>query len=403
MAPRGVRFWPPHAGLGEEVRWALLRSFADPGLNGTRLGNPESCLQIARRLGLLPRIFGRQPKELLKAELGEYFEEAWHVMQVSMARGLALHRAIKLVDDSVSSLGATYCLIKGAALAVQSNLSLGLRGAGDIDVLMHAEHAVSLQRVLKSNGFSQRTTAHPNYHLPSLADNSGAAIEIHTNLPYVGQSHTAAGTTLGDLMVSGQIEAARGLSNCAFVPKPAVMLAHCIAHGIAQHGFIPQSYRLMKMAADAIDLEMTTNDAVVESASLWLRSSVSTEELRALQIVCEALTAGNLESIWFRSGGAGRLLRHLVLSELEPQYAKGLFPFNLLHLLRSGGLRQVTEEFLPETAPRMPSNAQGTPDQTAHAALKSKILRRLTAPWRLADSLPSACAIAARRLRGSTD
>jgi len=111
--------------------------------------------------------------------------------------------------------------------------------------------------------------------------------------------------TLQLLLDANSLTPAAELSKYAHVPLPEVLLAHAIGHGIAQHGFVPQSYPLLRLVANAIDLDMVGNRARVMQALSWVQPDVSEQEVFALQELAESLTAGNVESAWANNGPVG--------------------------------------------------------------------------------------------------
>ena len=102
--------------------------------------------------------------------------------------------------------------------------------------------------------------------------------------------------TLQQLLDTNRLAPAAELSRYATVPAPELLLAHTISHGTAQHGFVPQIYPLLRLVADAVDLDMVGNRARVMQALSWVQPDVSEQEVFALQELAESLTAGNVES-----------------------------------------------------------------------------------------------------------
>jgi hypothetical protein len=79
--------------LDIDVKWSLQRAFGPLVSSATALEkNSERPLRIARQLGLLPRVFARQPCEQLRAELETQQQFQIRHVRLVAARGLALQR-----------------------------------------------------------------------------------------------------------------------------------------------------------------------------------------------------------------------------------------------------------------------------------------------------------------------
>lgn len=398
----GVRFWPPNVPIGTGVQWALLRAFAPPGFEGPRQSQPTVGLNVASRLGLLPRIFARQPRELLRAELDDCFESACQQVHLSVARGLALERTLHVVDEAARSLKVQYVLLKGAAIMRHLQTNLGLRGACDIDLLLLEPDAARLHHELIRRGYSQKTPTHPHYHLPTLTDTQGNAIEIHTEVPCFGFDASKRTVNMQDLVDHLQVTPVSALSHWALLPTREFLVAHSVVHGIVQHGYSPKSYPLMRMLADVSDLSNGSSKVDFKKIDLWVTPSVSSHELRALLELRDALSHGRIEATWRRRDGVGRLLRHLVLGASDEKYAEGLKLYNALHLLQTFGARIFLREYgrstfaLPdEDVPRIyGSRAQGR-------EFWFKLTRPIDVVRRVCNMFPGAGTVFARQMCGT--
>ena len=175
--------------------------------------------------------------------------------------------------------------------------------------------------------------------------------------------------------------------------------AHAIGHGIAQHGFVPQSYPLLRLIADAIDLDMVGNRGRVLQALSWVQPDVSEQEVFALQELAESLTTGNVESAWANNGPVGRLLRHMVCGSLDERYCNGLKVYHAVHTLRTLGLAEFLREYSNATfaLPKQDlSRIYGTPSH-GHET-RYKLLRPFDVTARILRMLPNAAVIARRQL-----
>jgi Uncharacterised nucleotidyltransferase len=396
--PSGVRFWPPDTPLDSGVHWSLLRAFGPTDAPAPTLKDHSAAIGMARRMGVLMRIFTRCPKALLREELQPIFDEVMRPMRVSAARGLALERTLRTVDEEAFTLKTRFALIKGSAIVRVTGASLSLRGACDIDILLEPADAARLHAALKFRGFSEKTPTHPHYHLPMLIDGAGGALEIHASVPYVQLSRESKAARLRDLLDQGLAESAPGLSQYVCLPKPEFLLAHCLAHGIAQHGYIPHSYPLLRMLADAMDLGLLDNADRTATALGWISSVVSEAEVAALREVAQSLVQGAVQSLWTSNGASGRMLRHMAIGCMDDQYVNGLKVFQALHSLRTLGLATFLREYGHMT---FALADQDVPRIYGHSVqgkeLKYKLLRPFDVLARIARMMPNALRIAVRQ------
>lgn len=398
---QGVRFWPPEAPLPPGVAWAVARAFADPGLAlaATELGG--AALEAALALGLLPRIYARVAANVLRAELGASFDDAVRASHGSVARGLLLERTLRLVDESARTLGVSYALLKGSAIVRHLGSHLGARGACDVDVLVRPADAQRLHGELRRRGFSAPTPTHPYFHLPLLSEPWGGAIELHTCLPDVRLGPHQPEATLDDLIEQDRAIPSAAASDRALLPDAETLLAHALAHGLAQHGYAPAGYPLLRMVADVSDLAPRLPTGARERVLRGLAPAVPADEVLAVFHIADALVEGRIASLWTGNQGTSRLLRHMVLGPFDADYARGLKLQGALHELRGsrslGALREYARSTfaLPEAdVPRIYGDGAAGNEQ------RLKLLRPFDVAWRILRMLPDAAKIQARRLRG---
>jgi hypothetical protein len=399
--PEGVRFWPPTVSLAADVRWAILRAFARPELEVSPSCPPDRCLGTASTLGLLPRICARVAQQVLRADLRECFESAARGKYGAVARGLLLERTLHLIEETAATLETPYALIKGAAIVRHLGSDLGLRGAGDIDILLHPSDAACMHRELQRRGFHEETPTHPHFHLPLLSDRSGSAIEIHSCLSELRLGDDRRDATLADLIAQGRVAQVAGSAGRALLPDPELLLAHALAHGIAQHGYLPQSYPLLRMVADIVDLAPLAPPGALDRASRMLAPTVSADEVQAVFELGDALSEGRVEPTWTSQGPAGRFLRHMVFGMLDDDYANGLKLHAAFRLLRGPNPLRALRAYGRSTF-SLPDQDVGRiyGEHTRGKELRFKLLRPLDVTRRIARMIPSAAKIYARQLRG---
>jgi hypothetical protein len=399
--PSGVRFWPPNAALNPGIHWGLLRAFGDSDNSPLiHLADPYEALSQARRLGLLLRIVTRCPKQLLAAELSPpVLEQESRQIQTLAARGLALEHTLQTLDQQAASLKARFALIKGSAIARHAGLPLSLRGACDVDILSEQSGAERLHSAMKRRGYTEKTPTHPDYHLPMLVNDSGGALEIHTAVPYVSLSPCHAEVTLQQLLDSDLARPAPRMSAYAYVPKPEFLLAHCLAHGIAQHGYIPRSYPLLRMLGDAIDLGLGGETGLNHEPMKLISSFVSQTEYVALRDLAVTLTRGDVESAWTDPGPTGRMLRHMTMGSLDEAYANGLKLFQAAHIMRTLGIRAFVRGYARATFGLANEDLARIYGERAQGReIKYKLARPLDVTARILRMVPDASRAVLRRI-----
>ena len=123
-------------------------------------------------------------------------------------------------------------------------------------------------------------------------------------------------------------------------------------HGLAQHGWTPHAYSLLKMVADLVDLGFAGpgGPELAGLAARWIARDVAAEEVAAARRLCVALaagatgpaeTAGAARAATATVGAAGAagvdlaewetsrapeavLLRHALAGRIDPGYAESL-------------------------------------------------------------------------------
>jgi hypothetical protein len=98
-------------------------------------------------------------------------------------------------------------------------------------------------------------------------------------------------------------------------------------HGLAQHGWSPHAYSLLKMIADLIDLGFAepAGDALAARAAAWVERDMAAGEVAAVRALAVALAAGVDLGGWGGStAGAALLLRHALAGRLDPGYERSL-------------------------------------------------------------------------------
>ncbi len=358
MSGRGVRFDPPALPLTPAVRWMLLRAFGPPGAALGAVGAvgaagaagaaggaappavaPAAALALSRRFDLAARIAARQGRARLAAELGETAVVEGFVHDRAAAAAATL-RAMALVEQVAAAAAARQIpvvFLKLAALELLGVLAPGSRAGCDLDVLAPAERAGELLQALVERGFRASPLPEQEHQLAALEGPDGV-VEVHRMLLGVrldgrpdqpdqrpGQTRQprrrARSARWADLQRAGLLTALPRLPGAAAVPVPAVAAAHALVHGIAQHGWAPGSYSLLRMVGDLIDLGFAESRPLAASVAAWVAGDVTPVEVEAARRLAAELAAGAWED---SRAPEAVLLRHALAGRLDPEYQRSL-------------------------------------------------------------------------------
>ena len=336
MTRRGVRFHPPALAPGPAVRWMLQRAFGPVGAPDAPGVEAPGVLALCRRFELSCRVAARQGRARLAAELGAAAAEGFARDHAAAAgAGLRIVALAERVAAVAAPLGVRPVFLKLAALELGGRLAPGSREGCDLDVLVPAGRAAEVQHALVGAGF--RASPMPLYeHQLAALEGPDGVVEVHRMLLGVRVAGRRSATA-EDLDRLGLLQALPPLAgHAAAVPLPAVAAAHALAHGIAQHGWTPHAYSLLKMVADLVDLGLAGPDGpeLAARAARWLARDVAAEEVEAARRLCVALAAGAARGAgsmavdpaeWETSRAPEAvLLRHALAGRLDPGYAESL-------------------------------------------------------------------------------
>lgn len=382
----GVRFWPPILPLDPDVEWALRAAFggvetdasdgvntevATPQTKGTAFDNVaaalagtqgERRLALARRLGLLKRILGRRGSDWSKSA-GPRVETLYtRSREASESDTQRCARLERLVDEIAEPLRISYALLDGAAMYRHVPNVAEWRSFLALHILIHQHDQNAFLDGLRNRGYSFRLypidddgvlLGFEDVRAP-LADDDGTsrrvelheeAIHLHTRIPHVRMIPGGDEVTMQHLLDSHRTDRVEGLSDFAHLPGADLILAHVMARGIAQYGYLPRRFSLMSMLADAIDLDFYDNTTRTTQALWWLQPDVNFHEVTALRDVAQCVRAGDIAAMWSDEGRNGRMLRHLVMISLDESYVAGLIPFETIYRvleLKNDGLSLAT-------------------------------------------------------------
>jgi putative nucleotidyltransferase-like protein len=317
-----LRFRPPRLALPAEVRWMLLRAFAPREAPFADPVEPVAALAVARRFEVAARIIARQGRERLAGELGSEVADGFGRSRVAAtAAGLRLMALARRVAELAATLGAPIAFLKFVALEGSGLLAAGSRDACDVDVLVPGSQAGELWRTLVAAGWRRSGLRETEHHLPALAHPEAGTIEIHRRLLGV-RPHGRSSATFESLDRAGLLDPLRGFAGRCSTPSAAVQSAHVLVHGLGQHGYWPESYSLLKMVADLLDLGSLGVEGSIPPWLRWVERDVPVEEAGAVRRLCARLAAGEDPAGW--QGPEETLLRHIVAGRLDPEYERAL-------------------------------------------------------------------------------
>jgi hypothetical protein len=331
----------------------LLRAFGPLEAPFLEPLDPAGALAAARRFEVAPRIAARQGRARLAAELGEEAAAGFQRdLTASAAQGLRLEALLREVAAVAAERHIPLVLLKLAALHAIGVLAPGARTACDLDLLAPPERSDELRDALLARGFCASGMPDSEHQLPPLVHPAGGVLEVHRLIPGVRPAGDRS-ATVAALERAGLLEPAPGLPGCC-VPVRAAQMAHVLVHGIGQHGFWPDSYPLLRMLADLIDLgfqEEAAEPAARQAATLVARD-VAVAEAEAVKELCGALAEGTAtdghglartgtdasedlsgpcSSVFVRDRPRARLspdgdllLRHILAGRLDADYAASL-------------------------------------------------------------------------------
>ena len=351
-APDRFRFRPPAIEFDRETRWCLLRAFgpADQAADGTPL-DPTRAVEIANALDVAARIATRIPLATLQAELGP---DAARQLLIAQAltrartdRVLALAREVATVLGALDVHGV---LLKGVALVATGIPDPGSRAISDLDVLVARETVPALQAALVERGFASWDIPAQEHHATPLSRGSSDMVEIHTALLGLRLAPRGPWASLAALASGGRLAPLEGWPAAIAVPDRDVMIAHVLAHGLAQHGLAPDKYPLARMLQDLVDLGFDRLDSDgLDRVGATVAGDVSIREVRAARDLCAALAGGEPLAAYPGTGDARQLLGHVIAGALDQGYVKALRLRSMLEFPNSGVhgvIRTLKEAFV---------------------------------------------------------
>lgn len=344
--PRSVGSAAEGLAVTAELSWALGGAFGEvageetSGPDGRRIapleGGPQgsgprgldgdAAVATARRLGLLPRVVDRLGPDRLAAEVGPEAAskalEEYRASALGSAKRVALTR---LVGRVAGASGIRVVALKHAALCLAGVSSPAARAAADADVLVSDADAARLTAALTGEGFVVSDAPGYDHQHPPLIHPRGGVLELHRTVPAVRLSPREREASLETFVVHGLATPLSADAPYLLVPRPHVLLAHALAHGLFQHGLEPAAYPGFKMLADLADLKRHAGAGLIEEALPLVAAEVNEDDARAAWALPSLLAERGATGVLGRAASAeARLLAHLVRGALEPEYGASI-------------------------------------------------------------------------------
>ncbi|HEY0467790.1 MAG TPA: nucleotidyltransferase family protein [Polyangiaceae bacterium] len=313
---------PPRVRIDANLAWLLRAAFAQVPPDEP----PESAdaaLELARSFELSGRVASRQRDASGPPRNG--FERALDSdYHTNLAVDTQLRQGLEEVAEIATRHSIPLIALKFAALTQIGALRAGSRVASDLDLLVPADSAPRLATALLNLGFSKSGSREHSHQLEALVGPYGAVVELHVHIPGV---HVTAGgfATASDLLDSGLV--VKAANSSILVPVPPLLAAHALAHGLLQNRATPQSYSLLRMLADIVDLRRIQETDLLASAEAYLAPPLSGIGA-ATERLCSALCNGVSLNTELDGEAEKLLLWHCLAARLDSAY---------VHRLRASG------------------------------------------------------------------
>jgi hypothetical protein len=285
------------------------------------------AVETAIGLGVGVRIGSRIEVAKLRREVGDEAAEVLRQSSLSVAaRAVLVGQVCDELAGAAAAAGVPIVLLKGAALLAGGYISADSRAMADVDVLVDQSHAAQLKLELENRGFSGAEPLGSDHDLLLVVHESGLAVEGHRWIPGLAfENGTSA--TASALIRRGHCVGWRPGSKCCLLPNRIVLMAHTLAHGIAQHGLAPDKYPMLRMLADLQDLAPGETEwrPFEAAAGGWLDLSVSADEICAVRYLLRRLTAAeDLRDLVEASEREALILRHVIAGATDETYRKAI-------------------------------------------------------------------------------
>jgi hypothetical protein len=311
-----------------ELEWVLLAAFGSEAPTPSLSLDTALVVTMARTFDLVPRIVSRVEPRARELVVGPgasryLLEEALF----AIARGEQLHQLSRLLDRTAASAGIPIAFLKFSALVLGGHVSTAQRRACDIDVLAPDAELPRLAEALLRDGWQESRGPGYEHQLPPLLHPMLGCAELHRHIVGVDVAGRGRFATYEDLETAGHLLPTPGLSALGQIPSRQVLIAHALAHGLAQHGLVPLAYPIFRLVGDLIDLRASIEEArTIERITAWLSPYLTARQIEGAIRLASRLQAGDrsLFSLAAADSQEGILLRHFVAGILDTAYRDSL-------------------------------------------------------------------------------
>lgn len=307
----------PVFAIDADLSWLLRVAFAEAWPAAP--ADSEKALRFARDLEISGRIAERL-RRLDRPRVTELEAEFDADFQTNLAVDAQLAHALRHVSGIAVEHAIPVIALKYAALSLSAAMRPGTRVAGDLDLLVPAAGIERLWQALLRAGYQRANTRAHAHQLEALVGPFGAVVELHRHLPGVCV-RAQRFATAEDLFSASLVQASLG--SPLWSPKPAILAAHALAHGLLQNRATPQSYSLLRMLSDLVDLRTAATPSPIPAASEYCSPALSGAAEIADRL-CSALQRGAFQGTDFDDTAEQRLLWHCLAARLDVEYAQRL-------------------------------------------------------------------------------
>ena len=330
-APRSIGASAEGVRATPELEWVVLRAFGGGAAAFRSPVDGAGAVDLARRLALLPRLVHATGPERLEAELGrEVAQKALSEYRESALSAAKLVALARLAGRVAAANGLQVVALKHAALCLSGVSSPAARGAVDADLLVADADAGPLLEALAGAGIAVSTApAYEHQHRPLVHPRAGM-LELHRHLPGVRPAPGEPAMRFEDVAALGLASPLSAGEPGLLLPRPGLLLAHALAHGLFQHGLEPTAYPAWKLLGDLDDLRRASGRGLLDEALPFVAAEVEEGDARAAWELPALLgSEGAAGVLARREAPEARLLAHLVRGALDPRYPATLKLRNL--------------------------------------------------------------------------
>ena len=315
------RFHPPDVAWTPELRWILFRGFG-PRDAGFHEGiDPARAFDLAQCFDLSARICSRTSRALLERATGASLDGLTQAHFATVASSLKMTDLGRRLGKTAGELGTSIVFLKGAAIDFLHLSGNGGRRYCDLDILVPLDRIGDFSAALHQLGWKTSPLPDSEHQEVPLFHPVDGTVEIHRTLLGVrlpGSRRSLDATALDE---GGMTRPIPGFPASCVAPVAAILRAHAIVHGLAQHGSAPASYPMFRLLADLADLGSAPAD--LAEAGGFLRE-IDGNDLAALGELIEFLRSGGPAYPRPAAGPVRDLLFHILAGALDDRYRSGL-------------------------------------------------------------------------------